>query len=363
MHPRFTASWVLMSAAALALPSCRIINGKPDFHWIGDQFTPAMDDSVFVDRGVGALDIPASETISATEATVPVPAPQPPAIAAQQEDATGPVAQNQPQPQPQPQPEQQPEVKAPAQPIVYNVVAGDTLSGIAARHKTKTKVLIEYNRLDINKPLQLNQKLLIPVAGAALPTLPPEPSAQGAQTSGEAPGFFASVFGQNEQQPRQEVSHQTYSVIAGDTLTAIARRHGTSTRTLIKLNQLDVNKPLQINQKLLIPVPGATTPPASPRRTMVPKKQESPTTDDTPAPVSGSQSPQQEEAVPGPPPTPAAATETSVYTIQPGDTLYGIARKLNISPEFLMNANGLTPETADKLRAGATLNLPTQKQP
>ena len=359
MHPRFTASWVLMSAAALALPSCRIINGKPDFHWIGDQFTPAMDDSVFVDRGVGALDIPASETISATAAAVPVPAPQPPAIAAPQEDATGPVAQN----QPQPQPEQQPEVKAPAQPIVYNVVAGDTLSGIAARHKTKTKVLIEYNRLDINKPLQLNQKLLIPVEGTPLPPPAPVPGAQSTQDDKEQPGFFARVFGQNEQQPRQEVSHQTYSVVAGDTLTAIARRHGTSTRTLIKLNQLDINRPLQINQKLLIPVPGATPPPASPRRTMVPKKQESPTTDNTPAPVSGSQSPQQEEAVPEPPPTPAAATETSVYTIQPGDTLYGIARKLNISPEFLMNANGLTPETADKLRAGATLNLPTQKQP
>lgn len=359
MHPRFTASWVLMSAAALALPSCRIINGKPDFHWIGDQFTPAMDDSVFVDRGVGALDIPASETISATAAAVPVPAPQPPAIAAPQEDATGPVAQN----QPQPQPEQQPEVKAPAQPIVYNVVAGDTLSGIAARHKTKTKVLIEYNRLDINKPLQLNQKLLIPVEGTPLPPPAPVPGAQSTQDDKEQPGFFARVFGQNEQQPRQEVSHQTYSVVAGDTLTAIARRHGTSTRTLIKLNQLDINRPLQINQKLLIPVPGAATPPASPRRTMVPKKQESPTTDNTPAPVSGSQSPQQEEAVPEPPPTPAAATETSVYTIQPGDTLYGIARKLNISPEFLMNANGLTPETADKLRAGATLNLPTQKQP
>ena len=359
MHPRFTASWVLMSAAALALPSCRIINGKPDFHWIGDQFTPAMDDSVFVDRGVGALDIPASETISATAAAVPVPAPQPPAIAAPQEDATGPVAQN----QPQPQPEQQPEVKAPAQPIVYNVVAGDTLSGIAARHKTKTKVLIEYNRLDINKPLQLNQKLLIPVEGTPLPPPAPVPGAQSTQDDKEQPGFFARVFGQNEQQPRQEVSHQTYSVVAGDTLTAIARRHGTSTRTLIKLNQLDINRPLQINQKLLIPVPGAATPPASPRRTMVPKKQESPTTDNTPAPVSGSQSPQQEEAVPEPPPTPAAAAETSVYTIQPGDTLYGIARKLNISPEFLMNANGLTPETADKLRAGATLNLPTQKQP
>ncbi len=359
MRPRFTTSCILMSAAVLALPSCRIINGKPDFYWIGDQFTPAMDDSVFVDRGVGALDIPATETIPPSEAAAPVPTPLPPTIATQ-DDSGSPIAQKQPKPQP--------EVKAPAQPIAYNVVAGDTLSGIAARHKTKTKILIEYNRLDINKPLQLNQKLLIPVEGTPLPTPAAAPESQSKQGDKEQPGFFARIFGQNEQQPKQAISHQTYSVVAGDTLTAIARRHGTSTKTLIKLNQLDINKPLQINQKLLIPVPGAATPPAAPRRAMVPKKQESPATDNTTAPVSDILPPQETDAPEPQPQQPTtasapAAASGSVYTIQPGDTLYGIARKLNISPEFLMNANGMTPETADKLRAGATLNLPTQKQP
>lgn len=348
-----------MSAAVLALPSCRIINGKPDFHWIGDQFTPALDDSVFVDRGVGALDIPASETISPAEPLTPVPAPLPPA-AASQDDSGSPLVQK--------QPESQTEVRAPAQPIVYNVVAGDTLSGIAARHKTKTKVLIEYNRLDINKPLQLNQKLLIPVDGTRLPAPVDVTGTQSTQGGTEQPGFFARIFGQNEQQTKQEVSHQTYSVVAGDTLTAIARRHGTSTKTLIKLNQLDINKPLQINQKLLIPVSGAVTSPAAPRRTMVPKKQEEPSTPANKEAVSVDQPPQTTEATEQQPqqqetaPAPAVPTE-SVYTIQPGDTLYGIARKLNIAPEFLMKANDLTPETADKLRAGATLKLPTQKQP
>lgn len=359
MHPRFTTSCILLSAAVLALPSCRIINGKPDFHWIGDQFTPAMDDSVFVDRGVGALDIPATETLPPAETAAPVPTPLPPAIAAQ-ETSGSPVEQK--------QPESKPMEKAPAQPIVYHVVAGDTLSGIAARHKTKTKALIEYNQLDINKPLQLNQKLLIPASGATLPAPASAARSQNQQTAEEQPGFFARLFGQNGQQPKQVVSHTTYSVVAGDTLTSIARRHGTSTRTLIKLNQLDINKPLQINQKLLIPVPGAATPLAAPRRTTTPKKQEESSTPVNNEPVSvilppqetaaTEQQPQQQTTAPAP-----AATSGSVYTIQPGDTLYGIARKLNISPEFLMNANGLTPATADKLRAGATLNLPTQKQP
>lgn len=347
-----------MSAAVLALPSCRIINGKPDFHWIGDQFTPAMDDSVFVDRGVGALDIPASEVIEPTQATAsaPMPTPQP---SVSPEQSSGIVSQRQPEPKPSPTPE----TSVPAQPIVYNVVAGDTLSGIAARHNTKTKTLIEFNKLDINKPLQLNQKLLIPVPGAALPapTSPPRPQEQPATDN--KPGFFSRIFGQNNQQPKQEVSHKTYTVVAGDTLTAIARRHGTTTGRLIKLNQLDINKPLQINQKLLIPVSGTVATPALPRRTTKPEKQPGPTTDTSTAPVSVILPPQETSAPESHPQQQTTATAASVYTIQPGDTLYGIARKLNIAPEFLMNANGMTPETADKLRAGATLTLPPQKQP
>lgn len=381
MHPRFTTSCILMSAAVLALPSCRIINGKPDFHWIGDQFTPAVDDSVFVDRGVGALDIPASEVVEPTQATAaaPMPIPQP---TVSQEQSAGIVSQRQPEPKHSPAPE----ATVPTHPIVYNVVAGDTLSGIAARHNTKTKTLIEFNKLDINKPLQLNQKLLIPVPGATLPAPTAAPRPQEQPGTNDKPGFFARIFGQTGQSVKQEYHHKTYSVVAGDTLSAIARRHGTTTRALIELNKLDINKPLQINQQLQIPVPGAAPKPAAPRRAPAPEKQEGESTNtsntetvsvilppqqteqqqpqqaEQPQPV---QQPQQAEpAQPQPQPqTKPAAAASSVYTIQPGDTLYGIARKLQLSPEFLMNANGLTPETADKLQAGATLNLPTPKQP
>lgn len=353
MHTRFTTTCILMSAAALALPSCRIINGKPDFHWIGDQFTPPVDDSVFVDRGVGALDIPASETIPPTEATAPIPAPLP--SATQEPAPAAMTSQKQPRPDtPTPQPQH---------PIVYNVVAGDTLSGIAARHKTGTKTLIELNKLDINKPLQLNQKLLIPADSAAIGSTLPAPQAAARPARDEQPGFFSNLFGQ-QAAANQPQTNTTYTVVAGDTLSAIARRHRTTTRRLIELNRLDINKPLQINQKLLIP--SGATQSAAPRRTPASKKQEATATGPVsvilpPQETTTAPAPQPEQASPQPPQTAEGAD--SVYTIRPGDTLYGIARKLNISPEFLMNANGLTPATADKLRAGATLKLPTQKQP
>ncbi len=358
-NTRFTGTCILMSAAVLALPSCRIINGKPDFNWITDQFTPAMDDSVIVDRGIGALDIPATEEMPHSEATSPLPAPITPP--APQPAPAAPLAQTQPQPGPTPPPA----VPTPPQPAVYTVVAGDTLSGIAARHNTKTRVLIELNKLDINKPLQLNQKLLLPTAGStvAAPSAAPAP---------REPGFFSRLFGQNATE-KQQPQHITYTVVAGDTLSAIARRHGTRTKTLIELNRLDINKPLQINQKLLIPTTGAAVP--THRRSQTPPKQAAaapaPRAEESagiPAPQTANPPLTAETPPAAPQPAPAAAaTHAPVpanrYTIQPGDTLFGIARKLNIPPAELMQLNGLTPETADKLQAGAALNLPTPKQP
>lgn len=371
-YTRFTSTCILMSAAATALSSCRIINGKPDFNWITDQFTPAVDDSVIVDRGIGALDIPATEELPQNEVSTPIPAPIPtPAPTIQ----TAPLAQN----QPQPAAPAAPPASVPPQPLVYNVVAGDTLSGIAARHHTKTKVLIELNKLDINKPLQLNQKLLIPVEGGSLPA--PTAAPQQPQQAQLQQGYFARLFGQNVSQQQEqkptEYSNITYTVVAGDTLSAIARRHKTNTKTLINLNRLDINKPLQINQKLLIPVQGKSTG-TTKRRTAATEKQETPesvqsvtpppppetegavTPEPTPTPAPSSASPAESQQTEPTPPTPA---QPGSYTIQPGDTLFGIARKLNLSPQELMQANGLTPETADKLQAGASLNLPPQKQP
>ena len=356
-YTRFTSTCILMSAAATTLSSCRIINGKPDFNWITDQFTPAVDDSVIVDRGIGALDIPATEELPPNEVPTPVPAPIPtPAPTVQ----PTPLAQNQPQPA---TPSATPAL-VPPQPLVYNVVAGDTLSGIAARHRTKTKVLIELNKLDINKPLQLNQKLLIPVEGGSLPA--PTAAPQQAQPQ---QGYFARLFGQNisqqQEQKPTEYSNIIYTVVAGDTLSAIARRHKTNTKTLINLNRLDINKPLQINQKLLIPVQGKSAGTTT-RRADIRKKQETPKAEGevtpvtTPTPIPTSTAPTESQQTEPTPPTPAPQGS---YTIQPGDTLFGIARKLNLSPQELMQANGLTPETADKLQAGASLNLPPQKQP
>jgi LysM repeat protein len=57
------------------------------------------------------------------------------------------------------------------------------------------------------------------------------------------------------------------------------------------------------------------------------------------------------------PPT-AAPAGPRTYTVQPGDTLGGIARQFGVSVPALIKANNLTPAQADSLRVGQKLVIP-----
>lgn len=112
----------------------------------------------------------------------------------------------------------------------------------------------------------------------------------------------------------------------GDTLTAIARRYSTTVNALVTTNGMaGAHVPLRINQQLKLPVasPVSATRPAA-----------------TPAPAKTMTRP------------------SGTYTVKAGDTIYKISRQYGVSPAALMQANGLTPETANTIRVGAVLRIP-----
>lgn len=127
----------------------------------------------------------------------------------------------------------------------------------------------------------------------------------------------------------------------GDTLSAIARRYGTSVKALVAHNGMaSAEVPLKIKQELKLPV--TTQAPAAPAPAAT---QAAP----QPAPV------QTSTAAPQPAPAPAPG---GTYTVQAGDTIYKISRKFGVAPSALMQANGLTLETANTIRVGAILQIP-----
>jgi LysM repeat protein len=200
-----------------------------------------------------------------------------------------------------------PAAPAPAAPATtYKVVAGDSLSGIAARFGTTTRNLMSLNGIVDANRIRIGQVLNIVAAAAApaapAPTTPATPAPTTPAPAAPAPSASGTT---------------SYTVVARDTLSGIASRFGTTTRTLMSLNGLTDANRIRIGQVLTIAAGAAAAPaPAAPAST------------------SGS---------------------TTSYTVVAGDTLSGIASRFGTTSRNLMALNGIT--NANFLRIGQVLRL------
>lgn len=176
----------------------------------------------------------------------------------------------------------------------HTVAKGDSLWSIARKYGISVDELAAANQLAKSATLRLGQQLTVPAKAA--------PAGASVETD----------------------AANTYAVKAGDTLGAIARRHGTTASALRAANNLSGDN-LRVGQKLVIP--GNATP------------------------VSSASSPSGPAAAPA---APRAGSGT--YTVTPGDTLGSIARKHGVKVGDLATLNTITDPA--KLRVGQVLKLP-----
>ncbi len=160
----------------------------------------------------------------------------------------------------------------------YTVVSGDTLGGIARKQGTTVSALRAANNLS-GDMLHVGQKLVLPADATGVPAP--------ASTSS---GSGASV----------RAGSGTYTVVPGDTLGAIARRHGVKVGDIALLNNITDPAKLRVGQVLKLPAgaasvstpaaparsvaPATTTRPAAPAPVVAPPRQPEPAVV-TPAPV------------------------------------------------------------------------------
>lgn len=111
-------------------------------------------------------------------------------------------------------------------------------------------------------------------------------------------------------------SGESYTVRSGDTLYAVARRHGITLSKLAEANGLSVTDHLRIGQTLVIPRGSATTT------------------------------------------THSYGGSSRSYTVRSGDTLSSIAHRFGVSLSALLRANGLSSAQAGHLRVGQKLIIP-----
>lgn len=194
------------------------------------------------------------------------------------------------------------QVSAPAE---YTIARGDTISGIAGKLGLDTYAILTLNQLQANTIIYPGQKIKLGGSATA-----PEPAAP----APAAPAAAGSV----------------YTVKSGDTLSAIAARHGVKLSEVFGWNGLNMGSIIHPGQQIKIgggtaaPAPSAPAPAA-------------------PAPVV-------------PAATPAPAPASGSYTIKSGDTLSGIAARNGVKLADVLSANRLTMSSI--IYPGQKLALP-----
>ncbi len=148
-----------------------------------------------------------------------------------------------------------------------------------------------------------------------------------------------------------QVSGRTYTVVSGDSLSAIADKLGTTVDELIAANGLTSND-LSVGQVLKIPASstatsGTTTPAPSGTTTPTPNATtETPTTapetTETPEPAS----------------TATTAAGQNTYTVQSGDNASDIAQRFGVTVDELAAANHKTVDDLRSLQVGDVLIIP-----
>ncbi|MCO4251039.1 lytic transglycosylase domain-containing protein [Pseudarthrobacter raffinosi] len=140
----------------------------------------------------------------------------------------------------------------------YTVKSGDTLGAIAARHKVSLSDVFSWNGLNMRSIIYPGQKIKV---GAGAPAAPAAPASAVQPTSAPAAPAPAPAAPAPAPAPAAPAPGSSYTIKAGDTLSAIASRHGVKLSDILAANQLSMTTVIYPGNKLVIP--GASLQPAS----------------------------------------------------------------------------------------------------
>lgn len=194
--------------------------------------------------------------------------------------------------------------------VMHTVVAGDTVWEIARQYDSTVDAIVSVNGLSSSGLINVGQVLVVPVRGTG--------------TSPQVPATFTPVPTQSTGVGGPYQATGTYVVRSGDTLYALAIRFNTTAAALAQVNSI-------VNANLIYPgqvlsVPGTTT---TVQPTAVP--------------------PTQVPAV-------QTAVTPSTHVVQPGENLFRIALRYNVTWDVLARVNGIY--NANLIFPGQVLVIP-----
>jgi membrane-bound lytic murein transglycosylase D len=199
----------------------------------------------------------------------------------------------------------------------YTVRRGDTIAMIASRYATKPDVIRELNDLSPSDLPVIDSELRVPAPDIQLP----EKAARAAMLV-DSPG---------RRLRRGSHKPNIHVVRRGDTLYALAQRLGTNVQTLAQANGMRAGDRLHAGQKLRVGGSDSFVADASSGAGYARS-----------LPATGAQAQ-----------APSDGGRRMTYKVRRGDTLYGIARLLQVTVNELMGWNGMSGER--NLKPGQTL--------
>ncbi len=205
---------------------------------------------------------------------------------------------------------------------IHVVVAGDTVSGIAFQYGSRVDAIRRANSLNAASVIVVGQRLIVPI-NLPEPSATPLPEGSPTLTSTPVPPSATPIPPTATITPLPTATPITYTISAGDTLVNIALRYGTTADVLATLN--GIANPNQIDVGLVLLIPTAIPPSPIPAATAIPTVQ----------PSSG----------------------VTLYTVQAGDTLDGIASAFDTTIDAIAQLNGIT--NPSRIFPGLVLQIPS----
>jgi membrane-bound lytic murein transglycosylase D len=230
----------------------------------------------------------------------------------------------------------------------HTVRRGESVGSIAAKYGLSSEELLAANHLRSARELKAGHTLVIP----------------GRKPAGKTPGRTApepALFASAAPTP----AGGSYVVRPGDTLSSISQAHGLDMHQLMAANHLRSGD-IRVGDKLVIP--GGKAQPAAVPQAALPAPRETAARSGTRPPVPFryastapvavvSAKPQPEKpaakAVAAKPAKPAGKAVN--YKVNPGETVWGIAKKFNVEPSSLMAWNNM--KSPSNLQAGTQITI------
>ena len=196
----------------------------------------------------------------------------------------------------------------------YTVRTGDTIYNLATHYETSVEELAQWNGLTSPYKLSPGQRILVP-AGYPLPTVPVATTRPVPNSPSPKPSPVSSQPGST-----WDTAGGVYHVVEpGETLYSIAKNYGKHYLDVAQWNNIPSPYQISVGQRLLVSQTNLATPPPSTY---------------TPSPV-----------VSQPTVTPVTQPmfDGNYYVVQPGETLYSIARRYSYSVNDIAAWNGILP--------------------